>query len=176
MSARGFVLLAVLVLVAGGALLALIPQPEFPEFVSKEHAFRARFGGEPRVNTDENNPVKPTVYSVERIDGTFEVVVLTAPEPVSPTPEQVSRTLTAVRDEIIQFAGAKQTADAPITLAGKYPGREFAARFELPQPGALRVRVYLVGPRRYQVLVKGTEEFTNGNEATAFLNSFMVVE
>ena len=169
------VVLLLLVPLAGVVLFALLPQPEPPEYVSKEHKFRVRFRGEPKVSPREDE-VPRTDYVVDGPDGSRSVIVRDMPAPDDDPPGRTELYLASARDELVRSAGAELTADATTTLAGKYPGRAFAARFRHPRPGVMRVHIYFVGKRLYQVTVKGTEEFANSMDATAFLDSFALTE
>lgn len=150
-------------------------EPQPPEFLSKEHKFKVRFGSPPKV-TEKTGVAKSVVYSVESQVGAYTVTVTVLPIPDGDPPARISLYLNSAKDDLIRAAGATQTADASTTLVGKYPGRAFAARFTQPQPGALRARIFLVGKYLYQVMAIGTDDFANGNAATAFLDSFVVTE
>ena len=152
------------------------PAPPPWEYVSKEHKFRARFGSEPDVTANAGAFTKTSVYSVESAAGALVVIVMDMPVPDDATPQQIELYLNSARDDLVRSAGGEQTSDASIALAGKYPGREFAAKFHRPQPGVMRVRIYMVGKRLYQVIVRGTEAYAKTREADTFLESFMVVE
>lgn len=171
---RRFVLFAVILLVAVGVVFALIPRPEPPEFVSKEHHFRAKFGGAPEIHEKAGTVTKTTHYTVESPDGALIVAVIDLPVPDHPTTGAVELYLDTAKDDLIRIERAERISDGAITLAGKYPGREFTAKFQQPAPGVMRARIYFVGKRLYQVMVKGTEDYANSKEATAFLDSFMV--
>lgn len=162
-----------LLLVAVGFAGCAEPQP--PEFLSKEHAFRVRFGSPPKVE-EMDGRVHSAVYSVRSQDGLFSVVVTDMPRPDGDPADRVPLYLTNARDDLMRATGGTLTADDAIVLAGKYPGRALTARVTVPQPGALRSRLYFVGKRLYQVTVLGTDEFINTPAATAFLESFTVSE
>jgi hypothetical protein len=165
---------ALLLLVPALVALAGCPAPPPWEFVSKEHKFKVRFGSEPDVSANMGAFTKTSVYSVESAAGALVVIVVDMPVPDDDPPGRAELYLNSARDDLVRAAGAELTADAPTTLAGKYPGREFAAKFHRPQPGVTRARIYLVGKRLYQVMVRGTEAYASTREADAFLESFMV--
>jgi hypothetical protein len=164
---------ALLLLIAVGFAGCAEPQP--PEFLAKEHKFRVRFGSPPKVS-EKAGLTKSAVYSVEGPDGALTVTVTELPIPDGDPPDRAAMYLASAQDDLIRAANGTRTSESAIALAGKYPGREFSARFTSPQPGAMRVRIYLVGKRLYQVAVYGTDDYTNAPAATAFLESFMVVE
>ncbi len=163
---------ALLLILAPFAGCAELPPPEF---VSKEYRFRAQFGGVPKV-IEKVGVTQSTVYSVERPAGVFRVTITDLPIPADDPAERASAYLISAKDDLIRAARAAQTADASTTLAGKYPGRAFAATFGGAEPGAMRARIFLVGKRLYQVLAVGTAEYANSDAATAFLDSFQLTE
>jgi hypothetical protein len=69
--------------------------------------------------------------------------------------------------------GAKIQSSKKLTL-GSYPGRELVAA--APAVGSIRVRIYLVKDRMYQVMTIGSNEFVNSQQAEQFLNSFRLVQ
>jgi hypothetical protein len=152
------------------------PAPPPWEYVSKEHKFRVRFGSEPDVRPNTDAFTKSTLYIVESAGGTLLVLVRDMPVPDDATPERLELFLHSAEDDLIRFTHAERVSSASTALAGKYPGREFTARFQQPWPGVLRARIYVVGKRLYWVMVKGTDEYANAPAATAFLDSFMVTE
>jgi hypothetical protein len=144
-----------------------------PEFVSKQDKFKVRFGREPK-RTENVGLTHSTVYSVEQPKGVLRVTITKLPIPDDDPPERVPEYLNLAKDDLIRASHGQVIFDKSVALAGKYPGREFAARLGGSEPGILHARIYLVGKRLYQVMVVGTEEFANA-EAAAFLDSFMVL-
>lgn len=163
-----------ILMITVGVAFAGCAEPPPPEFVSKQHKFKARFGSEPTVT--QNNLTKSMTYAVERPDGALTVAITDLPIPDDDPRERIPLYLNQAKDDLILAARGTETSDNSTTLAGKYPGREFTATFRGPQPGMLRARIYLVGKRLYQVMVLGTEEYVNSPTANAFLESFMVTE
>ncbi len=169
---RRLVLLGVLTVTAAVVAVAALPAPGPPEYVSAEGHFRARFGGEPEVTA--NAGARSTTYSFERPTGALTVTVVELPIPDDDPPDNASFYLDRARDDMIRAAGGERVSSAPATIAGRYPGCAFEARFGRPRPGLMRVRLYLVGRRLYQVMAIGAGEFAAGPAATAFLNSFVL--
>lgn len=164
----------VLMLASALALAGCAEAPP-PEFVSKEHKFRVRFG-EPPTKSENVGVTKSAVYSVEKPTGVLRVTITDLPIPDGDPADRVPFYLNSAKEDLIRGARGTQTADASTTLAGKYPGRAFAAKFGGEAPGVLRARIYLVGKRLYQVTAMGTDDFVNSPAATAFLESFAVIE
>jgi hypothetical protein len=146
-----------------------------PEFVSKAHKFKVQFGSEPKV-TEAGGATKSTIYAIESQAGALTVTITDLPIPDDDPPERIPLYLTSAKRDLIRAAMGTETSEKAISLAGKYPGREFTASFTHPQPGVLRARIYLVGKRLYQVMAIGSEEFVSAPAAGAFLESFMVLE
>lgn len=157
------------------AALAGCAEPPPPEFVSQAHKFKARFGREPK-EVGNVGRTKSTVYSAEAPTGVLRVSITELPIPDDDPPERVPLYLKQAQDDLVLAARGTVTSGNTTTLAGKHPGREFAAKFGGDEPGAMRARIYLVGKRLYQVIAVGTEGFANAPAATAFLESFMVTE
>ena len=151
-------------------------QPPPPEFASQADHFKVRFGGEPKVIHKGEGVAKATIYALESANGALTVTVRDLPIPENDPPDRALLYLAQVRDDMIRAAHATAIADKSTTLAGKYNGRSFTARFTGAKPGLLRVEIYLAGKRLYQVMAIGTEEFADSPAASAFLDSFMVTE
>lgn len=150
-------------------------EPPPPEFVSKEHKFRVRFGGVPTAGT-KGVVVKSAVYDVRSPDGLLTVIVTDLPRPDDDPDDRIPVYLANARNDLIRATGGTVTAEESVALAGKYPGRVIAAHVTVPQPGELRTRIYFVGKRLYQVTAMGSSAFVESPAATAFLESFTVTE
>jgi hypothetical protein len=172
---RLLVLGAGLILVVVAAI-ASCPAPQPPEFVSTKHKFRAQFGGEPEVTTNEAAGIRTTLYALVGTDGERTVVVTEVPVPEDIPPERAALILRSARDELVGAAGGELVSDTSTTLSGKYHGRKFTATNQRPHPGVMRAHIYLINKRLYQVVVKGTQEYANAPASTAFLDSFTLVE
>jgi hypothetical protein len=68
----------------------------------------------------------------------------------------------------------KVESEKKITLDGKYPGRDV----HIPMPnrkGMVRMRLYLVGKRLYQITVAGKVDFVETASPSRFLDSFALL-
>ena len=165
-----FLVLAVALGFAGCA------EPQPPEFLSKESKFRVQFGRPPKVYDQPDHGIPTKLFTVSTSDGAYTVRAYDLPVPADDAARAASKLLDEAKGDLLRSVGGTQTASESITLAGKYPGRAFTATVTEPNPGLLRGRIYLAGTRLYKVTVFGTAEFVNAPAATAFLESFMVVE
>ncbi|MFM8274748.1 MAG: hypothetical protein ACKODX_20790 [Gemmata sp.] len=147
-----------------------------PGYASKTDRFRVQFAGEPKVSERTVGGRRSVVHAVESVDGVCSVAVTDLPLKGGGQPELVPKLLASARDDMVRGAGGRLTEDEGTTLAGKYPGRRFRAAVADPRPGALDARIYLVGPKLYQVMAMGTEEYVRSDAATAFLDSFRLTE
>jgi hypothetical protein len=81
------------------------------------------------------------------------------------------KALDAARDGALKKSGAELTKEERIQL-GTHPGRELW--FALPKAKGLvlRMRIYLVGQRNYQLLIGGAAHAVDGPAADTFFRSF----
>ncbi|MBN9120444.1 MAG: hypothetical protein J0I06_15020 [Planctomycetes bacterium] len=161
-------------LIAVGFAGCAEPQP--PEFLSKEHRFRVRFGSPPKVYDQPDNGIPTQLFTVVAPNGAYTVRAYELPVPADAAAQTADRLLDEAKGDLLRSVGGTPTAGESVVLAGKYPGRAFAATAARPQPGLLRGRIYLAGTRLYKVTVFGAPDFVNSPDATAFLDSFMIVE
>lgn len=163
--------LAFLVL-TGGLLTGSLLGGEGGETPFAGDGFRVAFPGKPKITTQAVPGVTLKMWLVEKKTGAFFVAVANLPEPVPPGMEKV--VLDKARDGALKNARAELKAEKDIQ-AGKHPGREIVAGLNQPQGALLRLRLFLVGQRLYQVMVVGQAEFVEDRTGTAFLDSFALV-
>jgi hypothetical protein len=170
MFCRALVVLAPVVL-AGGC------QQRMEDFTSNEFKFKARFPGTPkredkvaRVNTTR------TTFIVTGRDGVCAVSVADMPI-IEGLPEGwVAAALALSEADAIKSGEGVLKSSSSITLNGKYAGREYTASVTKPRIGQLRVKMYVVGTRIYQVEVRGIDKYATSPQVEEFLNSFEVIE
>lgn len=146
------------------------------EFTSVDFKFKAKFPATPKQEEQIVKGVKQKLFIYETRDKVCGVAVSESPIPADTPDAKVQAWLDAARDISIRDAGGTHKSSSPITLAGKYPGREYTAELTQPAKGTLRARMYLVGTRLYQVSAMGAENYATTPEATAFLDSFQLLE
>jgi hypothetical protein len=151
-------------------------------YVSDEGNFRARFGGVPRVTSQEVEslwgPLTSRILQFETPDHTsYTVSYVDYPESkmqVNDLENVLDGNVTAMRGTRAWEVKAVQ----PLELNG-HPGR--SVQFEAhsttsPEPGVGRARLYLVGPRLYQVIAIGTRSVANPDDLEAFVSSFQILK
>jgi hypothetical protein len=135
-----------------------------------------KFPAKPKQTDKMELGIKVKMFLVEERDSAYMVVVADMPIPVRESERQLQNRLDGARDGAINNVNGKLKSSSPITLNGKYPGREFTASITKPIQGQIRARVYLVNKRLYQVMLLGTDSWATSPQATDFLNSFQLVE
>jgi hypothetical protein len=146
------------------------------EFTSTDYKFKVKFPGKPKQTERTELGIKVKMFSVEERDGAYMVGVSDMPIPERESERQIQNRLDGARDGAIRNVNGKLKSSSPITLNGKYPGREFTATITKPIQGQTRARIYLVNRRLYQVMLVGTDSYATSPQATEFLNSFQLVE
>jgi hypothetical protein len=165
-----------LIVAASALLVASGCKPPMTEFTSTEYKFKAKFPGKPTEQEQTAVGIKFKMFMTEARNGAYAIGVADMPIPANEPTELVEKRLDGARDGAIKNSNGTLKSSNPIKLAGKYPGREFTASITQPTQGLLRGRIYLVGTRLYQVLVMGKDSYTNSAEASAFLESFQLLE
>jgi hypothetical protein len=156
--------------------LAGCAEPLPPEFVSKEHKFRVRFGGVPTAFDRPDNGIPSKLYTVTSPDGAYTVRAYDLPLSAEQATAATGKLLDEAKSDLIRSVGGTETESASVVLAGRYAGRAFTATATTPERGLLRGRVYLAGTRLYKVSVFGTRDFAEAPAAGMFLESFAVLE
>ena len=165
----------VLMLVSAAAF-AGCGDPPPTGYVSKADQFRVGFPTDPRVIDQPTGGIPSRLYTAEAPNGAFTVRVIDIPLAADAVAAATDKLLDEARDDLVRSVGGTLTDGSAVALAGKYPGRTVTATTAPPKAGVLRARVYLAGTRLYKVSVFGKGEFANSDAATAFLESFMILE
>jgi len=160
-------------------LLLLVPQEEkkdseWKKFTSKEGRFKVLMPAtpKPRQHETESDFGKGTLIMAvaEHAGGMFSAGFCDFPEEIKKVP--VDRVLDSSRDGCVANLAGKLVSDKKIKL-GDHPGRDI--QVEIDGKHIFRARVYLVGPRLYQVVVFGPKQLATSKDAEKFLNSFELV-
>lgn len=153
---------------------------EFKEFTSAAGKYKAEMPGKPKEET-QNTPspdgrqIALNVASVQQKDGVYVVMYSDLPIPAGESDAKIQERLDGSREGALKNINGKLTKETKITLADKYPGRDIEA--ELPGgKGSLRVKIYMVGTRLYQVMVVGTATWVASADSARFLDSFALVQ
>jgi hypothetical protein len=140
------------------------------EFRCPEGKFTAFLPAKPRKQNLNALGVTMKLFVFEERDGAYAVAFADLPLPPNERNDKIQGRLDGARDGMLRNVKGKLTGESRIFLQGKHPGRE--VRAALPEVnGALRARIYLVGPRLYQVAVMGIPDWVNSAEATKVLGS-----
>ena len=157
------------------ALLLSSCGPNFTEYTSAAGRFKVLVPGTPRVSKEEKPAGQTFLYTVEQPSGRYVVAYLDLKTEPGEGADKARERLEKARDGAVGSVGGKVLADKPITLAGKYPGRDVT--IELPgKEDLVRDRMYLVNGRFYQVTATGRKWWVESADTQKFLGSFRLVE
>jgi hypothetical protein len=130
--------------------------------------FAAEFPAEPQAK--ENDSKTGTRYFSQLENGNLAYFVEVALLPAS-----LNKTSQQIFDDYVQGAAkgvkGQVKSSSDVSLAGN-PGREFTIENDTM---VLRVRLYLVQRRLYQILVVGTRDLIAGAETERFQSSFQLL-
>ena len=160
------------------ALLALLPlasgcRQQMEDFSSTDLKFKARFPGTP---TRESKPgpfgVKLAVYTARSGDGSCSVGVAELPLEGGDSDAVTEDRLEGALQAALRNYQATLQSRTTRQLDGKFPGREFTAVCGNSKAPVIRVRLYIVNKRLYQVVAAGSEKYVMKGEGLEFLDSF----
>ena len=169
-------LIAIAAFLAGSALAQDKPKkPEWKKFVSREGAFAVLMPGTPVAKKEAaQTPLGPLVahlFSLEvEIGSNFTVSFSDVPQGLLGLEGVDDLLLTQARDAAVAKLEGKLLKDERGSLNKRFPGREF--HIEVPNAGIVRMRIYLVQNRVFQIVAAGPKEFATGKDADRFFNSF----
>ena len=170
--------LLVVAIVLAASSSALRAEDKFKPFTSKEGKFTVLMPGAPKEHKQvvkaAGMDIATTLY-VSEIDPTRAVIVS-----YNDFPAQNFNA--AIADKVLDAAANGVNAKAKGTVLstkkialGKHPGRE--VQIKLPEDkGLLKVDIYLVGNRLYQILAIGPESFVRSPQLDRYYKSFKVNE
>jgi hypothetical protein len=142
-----------------------------PVFTSEEGRFSVRMPGAPEyrmVTVDSADPMPLHKWTVQR--GTTTFMVAYADIPVEG--REASEILAGARESVLSKPERKLLSERSVSLGGS-PGTEL----EIGGPNgiSMRMRIFLVGARLYQILVAGRDQDGFQADETDFLASFKVL-
>ena len=155
------------------ALLMGADEPK--EFSPTNGGFTIKMPGEPKLIEKDANGVKFKIWAIEQKDVAFLVTTNDVPGSATESDEALQTRLDNGRDGFINGGNRKLIKETKIVLDEKYPGRDVIGTV----PGTtsiIRDRFYLVKGRMYQVMIVGSKEFHDSDEAKDFFNSFKLVK
>lgn len=126
------------------------------------------------VDLPTGDTIKVTSYSGERSSIGYFVSYADYPQSVIRT-NKPQTLLQGSRDGVSENLGGTITQDTEIAL-GEHPGREFivTAKDEKGKPFTVRVRLYIVGARLYELIVWLPESAESGKDVETFFSTFAV--
>lgn len=159
------------------------PRPADPEPIAKvpgapihstNGKFKARFPASPKKGTAEADGQTFTTYAVTAEGANYTAGYADHAELEAGTAKAKQAALDSLRDTTVMDLGdgAKIGKCELLVLAGRHRGWEFEAS---AGDQWVRGRVYVVGARLYRVTVRGSDAAVHDPAATAFFESFQVV-
>lgn len=149
-------------------------------FRSEEGKFTIEFPGIPQHQETNvgKKPEEQTIqhqYVIPGENGIYLVSYQDNPNLITASKEKIEEALTLGIGSLITSFGGKQLDLKDIMLSNKHPGKEL--RVSIPAAkGEAKCRLYLVGPRLYQVMAVGIPEFVTSDQSTEVLDSFGLID
>ncbi len=152
-------------------------------FTSEAGNYRIQFPGTPEIDRQtQNSPAGPLTLNIATMNDADHVnytVTFTdfpqGPQPKGSVDPMLDNSVRAME----QAGNWKVVETGPTMLSGTHPGRDvaFEARsVQSSEPGRGRARIYVVGPRLYQVIAVGAQSKVNDQRLLAFLDSFALIK
>jgi len=142
-------------------------------FSSPDGKFSVQMPGTPTQKTESAAGITFKMYLVERGSNGMMVAFADMPIQANEPDAVIQKRLDGARDGAVKNINATLTSSSSITLAGKNPGRELTAN--LPEnKGIVKMRIYIVGTRMYQLMVLSTPSYVNSENAGKFFDSFTI--
>lgn len=131
------------------------------------------------VTTQDNIPMRMWLYERDDQKGALIMAGGQMPPYMVENPQtQLDNACTSAVSSANRVFPTKETYRQPITLSGKFPGREVDGTVQIPEtgPGIFKSQSYIAGRGVYQLTAIGTREFVNSNDVAKFFDSFRVDE
>lgn len=157
------------------SLTAVLAAPasagEMKEYVWKEGQCAILLPGEPQVKKNSLQVIAGEgIYLVHYLDRELgKKGPLTEKDKAESAEEALGKT----RDELVKSLGGKLLGESKVKL-GEHPGRELL--IDAKALGLYRVRLYLAGPRVYQVVLVGPRELVRSKAGDRYFESFRLVK
>lgn len=147
---------------------------ELLDFKTPDHACKVQMPPVTETKNYEANGIKNTYHLAEDKNGVFMVSYADI-APAGEGEAALQKRLQEGKAGMIKQLSLKVTNDRPVTLAGKYPGRDLEG--DLPdRKNVTRIRMFLVNGRLYQMWVVGPAPWVASTEATRFLQSLELLK
>lgn len=155
----------------GAAFLAVgCGSAALTDFESKEHKFKVKMPGTPKVQNQNVGGLQQNIYLVEERNGAYMVFHQENPFSGAGLEKQM---LEGAVTGLSSKGSVKSKTD--IMLEGKYPGVDVHFGVTTPKAGEGRDRIYIVGNKLYQVMVIGSADFVNSDTSKKFMDSFQLI-
>jgi len=153
-------------------------KPGWKKFTSREGGFSVLMPGTPVAKREAVptplGPIATYFFSLEVQQGTnLTVSFAEVPQGLLGLEGVDDLLLTMARDAAVKQVDGKLLKDEPVKLNQRIPGREF--QIDVGLGSILRMRVFLVQNRVYQIVAAGPKDYATGKDADKFLDSFTLM-
>jgi hypothetical protein len=146
------------------------------EYVSEKGGFRILLPGEPDPESQPDRPADIKSVKLLQRSGSYEVAWQDlAPAKGMTEDERLEKACDGAIKELGGKESAKEISRKPITLAGRYPGRELVTGLS-NRDWVVKDRMYLVGSRLYHVVASGPKWWVESVTSRKVLGSFALTE
>ncbi len=150
-------------------------KPGWKKFTSREGGFSVLMPGTPVARREAvQTPIGPIAtyfFSLEVQQGTnLTVSFAEVPQGLLGLEGVDDLLLTMARDAAVKQVDGKLLKDEQVKLNQRIPGREF--QIDVGLGAILRMRVFPVQNRIYQIVAAGPKDYATGKDADKFLDSF----
>lgn len=142
------------------------------EHVSTEGRFRISLPGEPTVLSGEDLPPGVRKVTLEQRSGSYSVAREDLPNRDDRSTDDL---LDMACNGALERLKARPISRKPISLAGKYPGRELYAEWPGGK-GVILDRLYVAEGRLYHVIASGQRWWVESPTTRQVLDSFAIVD
>jgi hypothetical protein len=155
----------------------LVDGAPWQEFSSEDGHFKIQMPGSPAHQSQSMMGTTMNLFSLEGKELLYGVGYADMPIPglERESPAQIEQRLQGAVQGSVSNINGKLTRQSGISLAGKFPGKEYEAN--LPEGrGVIRARVYFVNKRLYVIMVAGKPALVLSGDTNKFFGSFQVTQ
>lgn len=153
-----------------------VKTPAWEEFSSSEGNFSVQMPGAPSHQTEQVQtaigPIDMHLFSRE-LGSKIAYIVIYSDYPEVITRASPDQVLDGGRDAAVANSKGKLLSEERIFLDGGHAGREIVV--EVPDQGVMKLRVYLVRQRLYQIMLLASKERIDSEENAKYFTSFKLL-
>jgi len=140
-------------------------QETLKEFTSTEGKFSMLLPGTPKLHKQTVNGINNQVHILEAVGG------VTYAASFFDLPPKVVLSLETSVQAFVKARKGTLMSNKKIVMEDEYPGRDVLIQLSDPSK-AIRMRVFIIGQRYYQLIAEGSRESVTSNRVNEILDSF----